>query len=225
MTRAVRHAGRVLLDMIPHVYNKQRIVRVIGEDGTQQGIQLKAPTSVMDGDGKPKMDEAGQAITKIYDLSAGKYDLTVAAGPSFTTRRQEAAAQMTEMIRAFPTAAPVIGDLLAKNLDWPGADEIAERLKSINPALQKQGQGIPPEMQQKMQEGMQRLQELEQENAQLKMDHSADMAKVDVDRQKVEVDKMKLLIEEQKAHTDQFRAETERAQPPPPPQAPQSQAA
>jgi hypothetical protein len=135
-------------------------------------------------------------MTRIYDLAAGKYDLTVATGPSFTTRREEAAAQMTEMVRAFPDAAPVIGDLIAKNLDWPGADEIAERLKAINPALQAQGQGgIPPELQQQIQEGMMRLQQLEQENAALKADKSVEMQKIEVDRLKVQVEAMKVQTE------------------------------
>ena len=63
----------------------------------------------------------------------GRYDLTVEAGPSFSTRREEAAEQMTELIRAYPAAAPVLGDLLAKNLDWPGAQEVSERLKALLP--------------------------------------------------------------------------------------------
>lgn len=64
-------------------------------------------------------------------MISGKYDLTVETGPSFTTRREEAANQMIELIRAFPAAAPVLGDQLAKNLDWPGADIIAQRLAAL----------------------------------------------------------------------------------------------
>jgi hypothetical protein len=177
MARAIRHAGRILIDLIPHVYDRERIIRTIGEDGTQKAVPLKQETPVLDNNGKPVMGEDGVPMTRIYDLAAGKYDLTVATGPSFTTRREEAAMQMTEMVRAFPDAAPVIGDLIAKNLDWPGADEIAERLKAVNPALQAQNNGgIPPEMQQQIQEGMMRLQQLEQENAALKADKQADMA-------------------------------------------------
>jgi hypothetical protein len=74
-----------------------------------------------------------QGLIRIYDLTTGKYDVTCEAGPSFTTKREEAAAQMVEFIRAYPNAAPLIGDLLAKNLDWPGADDIAERLKAMLP--------------------------------------------------------------------------------------------
>ena len=76
-------------------------------------------------------------VEKIYDLAAGKYDLTVRSGPSFTSRREEAATQMIELIRAYPAAAPVVGDLLARNLDWPGADEIAGRLAALGPPQAK----------------------------------------------------------------------------------------
>jgi hypothetical protein len=196
MARAIRHAGRILIDLIPHVYDRERIIRTIGEDGTQKAVPLKQETPVLDNNGKPVLDDNGIPMSRIYDLAAGKYDLTVATGPSFTTRREEAAAQMTEMVRAFPDAAPVIGDLIAKNLDWPGADEIAERLKAINPALQAQGQGgIPPELQQQIQEGMMRLQQLEQENAALKADKSVEMEKIAVDRMKTQVEAMKVQTE------------------------------
>jgi hypothetical protein len=63
----------------------------------------------------------------------------VQSGPSFTTRREEAANQMIELIRAYPQAAPLIGDLLARNLDWPGADEISARLQTMLPAQLKGG--------------------------------------------------------------------------------------
>jgi hypothetical protein len=202
MARAIRHAGRILIDLIPHVYDRERIIRTIGEDGTQKAVPLKQETPVLDNNGKPVMGEDGVPMTRIYDLAAGKYDLTVATGPSFTTRREEAAMQMTEMVRAFPDAAPVIGDLIAKNLDWPGADEIAERLKAVNPALQAQNNGgIPPEMQQQIQEGMMRLQQLEQENAALKADKSVEMEKIAVDRMKTQVEAMKVQTEAQQMQT------------------------
>ena len=67
-----------------------------------------------------------------------------------TTQRQEAAEQMMELIRVFPQSAPVIGDLLVKNLDWPGADQIAERLKAMLPA-NLQGEGEDPRLAQAMQ--------------------------------------------------------------------------
>jgi hypothetical protein len=216
MARAIRHAGRILIDLIPHVYNKERIVRTIGQDGTPDSAPIKQPVEVKDKNGQPVMtkDQAGNEIplTRVYDLGAGKYDLTVTTGPSFTTRREEAAVQMVELLRSFPDAGPVIGDLVAKNLDWPGADEIAERLKAINPALNQQEQGIPPELQQQIQEGMQELQALRAENEQLKADKEIDRQKLMIDMHKAQSDRLKV-------QTEQFRAETERLRPPPQPSA------
>lgn len=123
LNRAIAHTGRIIIDLVPHVYSGQRIIRVLGGDNGDE------PRNVQLGDKQSMM--AG--LQQVYDLSVGKYDLVVSTGPSFTTRRQEAAAQMTELMRAFPESAQVIGDLLAKNMDWPGADEIAKRLQTLLP--------------------------------------------------------------------------------------------
>ncbi|ODT85703.1 portal protein [Phenylobacterium sp. SCN 70-31] len=143
LNRAIRHAGRILIDLIPKVYATARVVRVLGPDGAARGVPLT-------GGGKGDGGAALKAVGRIYDLGVGRYDLTVRAGPSFTSRREEAANQMIELIRAYPAAAPLIGDLLARNLDWPGADEIAQRLAAMLPPQAREGQaetgGASPEV-------------------------------------------------------------------------------
>jgi hypothetical protein len=163
LSRSIRQVGRICGDLIPKIYNEERVIRVLGEDGASK--QVKINGEYQDEDGKVLM----------HDLSAGKYDLIVKSGPSFTSRREEAATQMMELIRSFPAAAPVVGDLIAQNLDWPGADEIAERLKAMLPPQLQGEQQLPPEVQQMMQQGQeqmqqmgQELQQLQQENQQLK---------------------------------------------------------
>lgn len=188
LNRAIRHTGRILIDLIPHVYSAERVIRVIGEDGSQKPVQLGKPVPVTDKEGKPELDEQGQPVTKIYDLAAGKYDLTVTSGPSFTTRREEAAAQMTEMVRAFPAAAEKIGDLIAKNLDWPGADEIAERLKPQDAG------GLPPEIEKMISEGQELIAKLTKENEGLKTDKAVDVEKAKIDGYKAETDRLKLVL-------------------------------
>ncbi|MDX5332101.1 MAG: hypothetical protein LPK04_12980, partial [Caulobacteraceae bacterium] len=130
LSRAIRHAGRILIDLIPKVYAAPRVVRVLRPSGDAKLAAVNQPVAVRETDAQGQERE----VRRIYDLSVGKYDLTVRAGPSFTSRREEAATQMIELIRAYPAAAPVIGDLLARNLDWPGAEEIAQRLASLLPA-------------------------------------------------------------------------------------------
>lgn len=190
LNRAIRHTGRILIDLIPHVYSGERIVRVMGEDGTPENKQLGKQypkTNPKTGqpvtqDGQPPAPDGSNVVMAMHDLSAGKYDLTVTTGPSFTTRREEAAFQMTEMMRALPASAPILGKHLAKNLDWPGADEIAEELEAMS---QPQ---IPPELQQQIEEGKQELAKLQEENAALKQDRSLDQAKLAADIQAAQVE-------------------------------------
>lgn len=134
LSRAIRHTGRILLDLIPKYYDTERVIRIIGKDETPQQVTINTEAE------NPQTGE----VERIFDLSVGRYDVAVKAGPSFTTQREEAAAQMTELVRAFPDAAPVIGDLIAKNLDWPGADEIAERLKMLQQNMQPQAPSEDP---------------------------------------------------------------------------------
>lgn len=227
MSRAIRHAGRILIDLIPKVYNEERIVRVLGEDGTPKNVPLKQPVPVTDPQGKPVMDETtGQPKSRIYDLTAGKYDLTVSAGPSFTTRREEAAVQMTEMVRAFPQAAPLIGDLIAKNLDWPGADEIAERFKAMVPQ-QAQG-GLPPEVEQMIQQGQQMIQQLTQENQTLKAGEAVKGAEIQLKNREIDLKDREIALKDREIQIKAYEAQTDRLQalkpePVPQPKQPQGQ--
>lgn len=187
LSRAIRHTGRILIDLIPRVYTSERVIRVIGEDGSAQTVKVngKTPEPAIGPDGKPVQDERGEVIMAMHDLTAGKYDLTVTTGPSFTTRREEAAAQMTELVRAFPQAAPFVADIMARNFDWPGADEIAKRFEAMNPAKQQE---IPPQIQQQLQEMQQAIQKLAGENQSLKQGHDIKAFDAETNRLKVEGD-------------------------------------
>lgn len=184
LSRAIRHAGRILLDLIPKVYATARVVRVLGPDGAARSIGV-APG----GQGGEQL----KAVGRIYDLAAGKYDLTVRSGPSFTSRRVEAATQMIELIRAYPAAAPLMGDLLARNLDWPGADEIAQRLAELLPAQVK---GEAPEAAQaKAQLGQlaQALNAAKAEIAALKQDRAHEARKLEIEAFEAETNRMKAM--------------------------------
>jgi hypothetical protein len=151
LTRSLRHAGKILIEIIPVIYDATRAQRIIGDDGEQQMVVLN---------GLFKKPNGEQVIT---DLSIGKYDVVVETGPSFETRRQEAVASLLDFIQIYPAAAQFIGDLLAKNMDWPGASEISERLrKMIPPGIveDKNQKPIPPEVQAQIQQQMQLIQQL-----------------------------------------------------------------
>ena len=188
LSRAIRHAGRILLDLIPKVYGTARVVRVLGPDGAARAVGVGGGLA-------PGPDPAGplRKVEKIYDLSAGTYDLTVRSGPSFTSRREEAATQMIELIRAYPAAAPVIGDLLAKNLDWPGADEVAGRLAALLPPQVK---GAAPEAdaaKAQLAKLAQTLAAAQAEIAGLKQDRSQAARKLEIEAFEAETNRLRAL--------------------------------
>jgi hypothetical protein len=187
LNRAMRHAGRVMLDLIPKVYATPRVVRILGADGQAKAVPVNQPPAAPNPMGQVR------EIEKIYDLTVGKYDLTVSSGPSFTSRREEAANQMLELIRAYPAAAPLIGDLLAKNLDWPGADEVAQRLQALLPAQARgagaDGQGAQAQLSQLAQA----LAAAKAEIAALQQDRSHEARKLEIDAFEAETNRLKAM--------------------------------
>ena len=133
LARAVRHAGRQLVDLIPKIYDTQRIARIIGLDGQTKMAKVDPtqPEPV-----RKIVDQAGVVIDKIYNLGIGKYDVCVTTGPSYMTKRQEALEAMSQLLQGNPQLWAVAGDLFVKNMDWPGAQEMAARFaKTIDPKL------------------------------------------------------------------------------------------
>ena len=122
LERSMWHAGRILIEMIPQIYDTERVVRIMGEDDSEEHHRINH--SVMGPDGVP--------IT-INDLSAGRFDVRATIGASYATKRMEAADMMVQYLKADPQALPMVRDLLIKNMDWPGADEMAKRFKQAMP--------------------------------------------------------------------------------------------
>jgi hypothetical protein len=141
MEAAITTTGRMLIDLIPHYYSDERVIRVLGEDAEiEKFVQINK-----------LMPDGG----KWNDITRGKYDVVVSTGPAYATRRQEAAQQMLQLVQSFPQLAGVAGDLIVKGLDVANADKIADRLKmTLPPGLdpetdrerqeQQQGQPQPP---------------------------------------------------------------------------------
>lgn len=132
-TRAIIYTGKILIDMMPRVYDNERVIRIRGEDQAESAELFLNKTI---------QDPATLEIITINDLSVGEYDLISVAGPSYESKRQETAASMLDFIQFVPQAASIIGPRLAAVMDWPNAQEIAEELKklAIPPA---QGGSVP----------------------------------------------------------------------------------
>jgi hypothetical protein len=142
LARAIRHITRQLVDMIPKIYDTERIARIVGIDGEVDMVKInpEQPEPV-----KEIRDmESGILIEKIYNPGVGRYDVVVTTGPSYMTKRQESMDAMSQILQGNPQLWAVAGDLFVKNMDWPGAQELADRLaKTIDPKLLENGDKDP----------------------------------------------------------------------------------
>ena len=159
LARGVRHITRQLVDLIPKIYDTQRVARIIGEDGETDMVKIDPMQAEPV---KKIVNQEGIVIDKIYNPSVGKYDVVVTTGPGYATKRQEALEAMAQLLQGNPQLWQVAGDLFVKNMDWPGAQEMAKRFaKTIDPKLMQDGDK-PPELQQAEQQIQAMGQEMEQ---------------------------------------------------------------
>jgi len=141
LARAVRYVGRQLVDLIPKIYDTQRIARIIGLDGETKMVKID-PTQAEPV--RKIQNQEGIVIDKIYNPAIGKYDVVVATGPGYATKRQEALEAMAQLLQGNPQLWAVAGDLFVKNMDWPGAQEMAKRFaKTIDPKLMQEADENP----------------------------------------------------------------------------------
>lgn len=188
LSRAIQYCGRCLVEIIPSVYSQRETIRILGDDMAPKVVKLAQESAAQQGEDTPNDDPNN----RLYDFTIGKYDVVVKTGPSFATKREEAAAAMTELIRAYPPAAPIMGDKLMEMLDFPGSQEIAKRMQKMLPPQLQDGQdgrpqGLPPEIQQQIQQGTELIEQLQQENAQLKMQAQGDQIDAQVKMQELQL--------------------------------------
>lgn len=195
LARAIRHITRQVVNLIPKIYDTQRIARIIGVDGDVSMVKFNPtqPEPV-----KEVRDmETGGLIEKIYNPGVGTYDVMVTTGPGYMTKRQEALDAMSQILQSNPQLWGVAGDLFIKNMDWPGAQEMAERFKKIlDPKVLASGDESP-----EMAAAQQQMEAMTQE-----LNRMVDIIEgVQADVAKREVD-----IKEYKAQVDAYDAETKR---------------
>lgn len=168
--RTLRHAGRCILDMMPSYYDTERLVRCRGEDGS-------ATQAVIN-----KWNEAAQKF--MNDITVREYDVTVTAGPSYATMRAEAADAMIQFGQSWPKLMDIAGDKVVMAMNWPGAEEISERIartipKEIRDDPEDGQPAMPPEAQQKIAELTKQLQQVQEE---------ADKNKAGLEKERIKAD-------------------------------------
>ena len=197
LARAIRHITRQLVDIIPKIYDTQRIARIIGVDGEVSMVKMdpnqQEPV-------KEIRDQNGGIIEKIYNPSIGTYDVMVTTGPGYMTKRQEALDAMSTILQSNPQLWTVAGDLFIKNMDWPGAQEMAARFKKIlDPKVLEEGDQSPEVMAAKQQ-----IEALSQELNRVSdiMENIQDSA----EQQKIAIDKYKAEVQAYEAETKRISA-------------------
>jgi len=165
---ALLEAGDVINQLIPQIYDGTRVVRLIGKD---ESIKFQRINDPMD--------------PHAVDLGIGIFDVALSTGTSYTTRRVEAGQAMMDAIQVWPQLMEIAGDLVVKAQDWPGAEELSERLqKTVPPQFlspeDQQKLQPPPVSPQVVQQMQQALQQLQQENTQLKLDKTIEFKKLEV---------------------------------------------
>lgn len=144
---AIRQVGRILVDLIPKIYDTERVVKTRAQDGSIRSVTINpnAQQAYQEQQAQNAKNDAEAQI--IFNPSFGKYSVEADVGPAYATRRQEAFNAFSQIIAQNPALTNVVGDLLFQNADFPGADEIAERLRRMAPPAAL-GNGPPPEVQQ-----------------------------------------------------------------------------
>jgi hypothetical protein len=159
LTRSIRYAGKILLDLIPKIYDHERVMRIIGYDNQPELVVLNQRT----------VDAAG--VTKIMnDVTVGEYDVVMETGPSYNSKRQEAVANMMPLLSASPDLMKIAGDLVFRNMDFPGADIIADRLAAANPLANiDEKSDIPPQVQMQLAQAKQQMEQMQQQMQQMEL--------------------------------------------------------
>jgi len=148
LTRSINHIGKICLDLIPKIYDTERVMRIIGDDGKPELLTIN------------QRDSVGRVLN---DISVGQYDVVMETGPGYNSKRQEAVDNMLPLLSAAPELMQVAGDLVFRNMDWPGADIIADRLAASNPMAQIDDKSkVPPQVQMQLAMSQKQIQELTQ---------------------------------------------------------------
>lgn len=200
--KGILRTWEILVDLIPKIYDTEREMRILGTDGSEDYVKINSMVQ----------DKETGEMTALNDLNRGRYDVNITVGPSFSSKRQEAAEMYTQMGSSNPQIWGIAGDLIMKSMDLPYADEIAERWKSILPPEVQQkmseGKDIPPEAQAAMAQAQQAMQQVE-----MMMQQAQEaMQQAQSDKSEAEVDKAQVDTAIANLKTEQARFETKVAQ-------------
>jgi len=186
---AIERTGEIINELFPKIYDTQRTIQILGDDGKPDMVEINKPQMV-------------NGVAQVqHDMTSGTYDVVMEQGPSYATKREQAQDGMTEFLRAFPPAAPLIGDIYAKAMDWPHAQEIGERLE----------EALPPAIKQKLQAERQEAEQASGKPPAPPTPQQQEQMQAAAQQKQMQQQEIGLKMAEQKANTDKAEAEARRA--------------
>lgn len=202
----IQFIGKIIIDLIPKIYDTKRIVRILGEDGSEDQIMVdpEAQQAII----QKELEEEAKVKT-IFNPNVGKFDVVAECGPSYDTKRNEAFDAMTKLLVAQPALSQVIGDLYMGSADFPGADKLQERMRNwIPPNILGTG---PSEQEQAM---MAQLQESQAAIQALTQQLAEKQSYIAIEKQRADIDALNHLAlryeNERQDSIQAFKAETDR---------------
>lgn len=203
LSKAIAYTGRILVDMIPKIYDTARTIRTLNEDGTEEEVEINKPIP-------------GELEKFDNDITIGRYDVVVETGPAYSTKRAEAAQAMTEFASLNPQGSQIVMDLIAKAQDWPDAERFEQRFKMALPP------GIDPEVdiwRMQIQEQMKQMLPpqppdpalvVEERKAEaMAMKEQNEARKLDLEERRVSLEEMQAQAEHMLAQAEQTRKNAE----------------
>lgn len=197
LARSIEHAGRIIVDMIPRIYDTQRVAGIVGVDGSSGTVQIDPGMGAA---------RARQQSALVINPNVGKYDVRVKVGPAYTTLREESAEAIGQILQGNPNALPILGAEWVRMQDWPNSDKIARMLLSLAPpeiqALEQENADISPEAQAQIMALKSQLQQMQQ---QLQAATMALETKAIEAGKEAKIERGKLAIDAFKAQTDRLK--------------------
>ena len=194
LATALRLCGKIIIDLIPHIYDTERVLKIMAVDGSQQTVQID-PNAPQAHQPVPALDDESidpQHVSAILNPNVGEYDVIAEVGPAWSTKRQEAFNALSDIMSQNESLSPMLMDIWAKNSDFPEADILAQRFRNMLPP-QATGQVNPQvtELQQHLSQQHAVMQQLSQENVQLKSKAATSELQKEIDWYKAETDRLK----------------------------------
>ncbi len=207
INRAIATGGEIVNEMIPRVYDTERVLTLMMPDKGMQNITINRQT-----------DEYGEQIEN--DIRKGTYQVRLKPGPSYEGQKEVALQSLREVLQIDPTTFNLVADLYAENLPLSNTLEIKNRLKTrVSPQIIEAGktgempqqQGPSPEQEQLAATIQYQQAQIQIKQKELALKEKQAQSDYEIEQMKLEIAKLELAgsIEESKMR---FMAETHRTQ-------------